>query len=249
MKRTLFLALVTIVLAVPAAHATTMTLTSEGMINFDGFGNALTHTEDGVILTLTGWSASNGTGLFTASKVKRFSTGLGTCASSENTSSLCSSPQHAVDNNGRKEVLLLVFSEPVLLTEALISAWSSDFDTTFWAGTGTVTPMTAHSFATLDALAAGLTADKGHSEFVPNNASNGQFRTVDLSGSFGTPVSWLVFGAAPVDSDDNKKDHFKFKSLSFLVPEEDVPEPGVLALLAIGTAFLAARSRHSKKRD
>ncbi len=249
MTRIFLMALIGAVSVVPAVQATTMTFTSEGMINFDGFGNALTHTEDGVMLTLTGWSASNGTGLFTASKVKRFSTGLGTCASSENTSSLCSNPQHAVDNNGRKEVLLLVFSTPVLLTDAIISAWNIDFDATFWAGTGTVVPMTAHSFATLDALAAGLTADKGHSEFGPNNASNGQLRTVTMSGAIGTPVSWLVFGAPPVDSDDNKKDHFKFKSLSFIVPEEDVPEPGVLALLVIGTGLLAAPSRHSKKPD
>ncbi len=246
MKRTFFLALVAAAAAVPAVQATTMTFTTEGTINFDGYGNALSHSEDGVTLTLTGWSASNGTGLFTASRLRSFSTGLGTCATSENTSSLCSSPQHAVDNSGRKEVLLLVFSTPVLLTEARISAWSSDFDVTFWGGIGTITPMTAQSFATLDALAAGLTADKGHSEFVPNNASNGQFRTVNLSGAIGTPVSWLVFGAAPEDTDDNKKDHFKFKSLTFTTPPRDTPEPGVLALLAIGTALLAARSR---KRD
>src|SRR5262245_37279953 len=245
MKRTLFMMLIAATVAVPAVQATTMTFTSEGSFDFDGYGNKLTHTEDGVTVTLTGWSAADGTSAFNASRVVRYSTGLGQCASSENTSSLCSDPQHAVDNSGRKEVLLMVFSTPVLLTEAIISAWNNDFEATFYGGTGTITPMTGQTFATLAALAAGPTADMGNSEFVPNNATDGQLRTVNLSGSLGTPVSWLVFGAPISDTDDNVKDHFKFKSLSFTVPRKDTPEPGVLALLAIGTALLAAR----RKRD
>lgn len=242
MKRIIFTTLALAVVMAPAVQATTINLTNEGTFDFDANGNTLTHTEDGVVVKVTGWSTPNGTSFFAASRVRRFSTGLGMCATSENTSSLCQDPQHAVDNSGYKEVLLVTFSTPVLLTEAIISAWETDFDATFWAGTGTIAPVTGQTFATLNALAAGSTADTGHSEFS-GTASDGQLRTVVLNPPITTPVSWLVFGAPPVDTDDNKADHFKFKTLGFTVPRQDTPEPGVLLLLGIGTALLAARAR------
>jgi hypothetical protein len=73
---------------------------------------------------------------------------------------------------------------------------------------------------------------------LPSTASAGNSsRTVFLT-SLESPIRSLVFGVEPGEDDDK----FKFKSLSFTVPE-DAPEPGVLLLLGIGTALLAARSR------
>ncbi|HJS75517.1 MAG TPA: PEP-CTERM sorting domain-containing protein, partial [Vicinamibacteria bacterium] len=127
------------------------------------------------------------------------------------------------------------FSEPVLVTSALIAAWANDFDAMFWGGIGSA-PLTG-----FDALGAGFSSLFGPPHNAPANGS--VTRSVSLL-PLSNPIDWLVFGPPPHSLNaDGKKDLFKFRSVTFTVPEEDTPEPGTLALLAIGTALLAARSR------
>lgn len=230
MKRYLFTVL-GVALVASSAQATTLDYTTGVPIPPGVYGNSVTKTGDGVTVVLTGWSANGGN--FSASQVRVFNTGIGSCASSEGIN--CPSGPHTVDNDGRDEVLLLLFSQPVLLTEAIIAAWANDYDASFWGGTGTIN-MGSIGFAGL--------GTQHDSPFLPNNApANGtQTRAVSLT-SIATPVDWLVFGVTPGQSNDK----FKFKSLSFIVPEEDTPEPGTLLLLGIGTALLAARSRKGRK--
>ncbi len=77
-------------------------------------------------------------------------------------------------------------------------------------------------------------------EFMGTANSGSSFRTVSLL-SLDSPISWLVFGVDPYEDNDK----FKFKALTFVLPEEDTPEPGTLALLAIGAALLAARRKRA----
>ncbi len=229
MKRILF-TVMALALVASSAGASSFNFTT-GVPDFVGFGNSLTKTDGGVTVVLTGWSVGSGdTDEFTASQVRVFSTGVGTCASNEGLN--CPSGPHTVDNDGRDEVLLLTFSQPVLLTEAVITAWASDYDASYWAGTGSVTM----SETTLAGL--GIRTD---SLFSGSANAGTDFRTVSLT-DISTPVDWLVFGVKPGQSNDK----FKFKSLVLSVPPPpppDTPEPGTLLLLGIGAAFLAIRRR------
>jgi hypothetical protein len=211
--------------------ATTINFVTEGTLSGSGYGNNLTHTEDGVLVTVTGWSlADNGSGTFSASALRRWDTGLGMCNSGQQPSSgNCGTGPHATDNIYRDEVFLLTFSTPVLVTEALITAWASDYDASFWGGVGSLD---------IDNVGLAALGTQFNSEFPGGATAGSDFRVVSLA-SLSTPVSWLVFGVQP--GEDNDK--FKFKSLTFTVPQKDTPEPGTLALLGIGVALLAARSR------
>jgi hypothetical protein len=142
-----------------------------------------------------------------------------------------------VDNDGRGEILVIEFSHSVLANSATLSAWANDFDVVFWGGTGTL------SLSSFNALGAPFFSLFG----PPNNApANGSLtRTVDLS-PLANPIDWLIIGPPPftLNPDEEKsKDMFKFKTVVFTVPEEDTAEPGSIALLLIGAALLAARSR------
>jgi hypothetical protein len=81
--------------------------------------------------------------------------------------------------------------------------------------------------------------------FNLNNApANGSLTRPVVFSSLLDPVDWIVIAPSPGSyNPDNKTDKFKFKTVSFTVPEEDTPEPGTLALLWIGAALLAARRR------
>jgi hypothetical protein len=221
-------------LVAPAVSATTIDFFTEGSLSSVGaYGNNLSHTEDGVTVTVTGWSvADNGSGNYTTTNIRRYSTGLGMCNSGQNPNTGgCGTGPHATDNINRDEVFLVTFSAPVLVTEAFITAWAQDYDASYWGGGGSLN-MSATTLAMLDAFG------RFNSEFMGTANAGSSARTVFLN-SLESPVSWLVFGVEP--GEDNDK--FKFKSISFTVPEEDTPEPGTLLLIGIGTALLAARSR------
>ena len=238
MKRSVLIAVLAL-LGASTAQATLFDFTT-GAPNINDFGNYLEKTVDGITVQVRGFSV-NGSGDFTESRVRVFSTGIGTCASSE-TGSGCDPRQHTVDNDGRDEFLLITVTGggPVLLTEAIITAWSTDYDATFWSGAGQLV-----SLLGLDVLDLDNAYGRHHSEWDNLNdpANTGDERPVSLA-AIESPVHWLVFGTQPSEGNDK----FKFKSLSLTVPQEDAPEPGVLLLLGIGTALLAARSRKRRQR-
>jgi hypothetical protein len=228
--RKALIALALIAVASPGM-ATTIHFVTEGTLSGSGYGNNVTHTEDGVLVTVTGWSlADGGTGTFSASALRQWDTGLGMCNSGQQPSTgNCGTGPHATDNIVRDEVFLLTFSTPVLVTEAVITAWASDYDASYWGGVGSLD---------IDNVGLAGLGTQFNDEFVGSANSGTDFRSVPLT-SLASPVSWLVFGVQP--GEDNDK--FKFKSLTFTVPQRDTPEPGTLALVVIGAALLAARSR------
>jgi hypothetical protein len=222
-------------LIAPAIQASTIDFTT-GSITGSGFGNYIQVSDGTVTARLTGWSASNLTTDFTASQIKLWPTGVGTCSSGEGLN--CPSGPHTVDNDGRKEVLLIQFSEPVIPTSASIAAWARDFDASYWGGMGT---------PDMDEMNFGDLGTRFNDPFLPNNApSNGSLSRTVLFTSILTPVDWLAFGPPP-SANDAYIDKFKFKSVSFIVPEEDAPEPGTLLLVGIGTALLAVGSRKRRQ--
>jgi len=226
MRRFSFAAIAVALMIAPAIQASTIDFTT-GPLSGSGYGNYIEKSDGTVTARLTGWSAT--TANFTASQVKLWPTGIGTCSSSEGLN--CPGGPHTVDNDGRDEVLLITFSTPVLVTQAVITAWAQDYDASFWGGSGSIS-MGATSFAMLDAFG------RNTHEFVGTASAGNSWRPVSLL-SLESPVSWLVFGVEPGETNDK----FKFKTVSFTVPEEDTPEPGTLLLVGIGTALLAARSR------
>jgi PEP-CTERM motif len=233
MKRNLLIAAIGGLLIVAPVTATTINFTA-GPLNGTGFGNNISITADGVTATLTAFSATSLTSSFTTSQIKLWSTGIGTCNQGEGLN--CGSGPHTVDNDGYGEILVISFTQSVIMDTATISAWARDFDAMFWGGSGPL------SLTTFDALGIG-TLDA----FAPNNANTNGTTVRDVSlAPLGGPVDWLIFGPPPFSwNPDDKKDLFKFKGIAFHVPEEDTPEPGVLALLAIGTALLAARRKRT----
>ena len=236
MNRISFIPIVAALMVAPAIQAATIDFTN-GPLTGSGFGNYIELSDGTVTARLTGWSASNLTSNFTASQVKLWPTGIGTCNSGENLN--CPSGPHTVDNDGRKEVLLITFSEPVFVTEALITAWASDYDASFWGGLG-LPVMGGMDFGDLGTRYTSLFGP-------PHDADSGDdWRFVELT-ALSDPVEWLAFGPPPDFSNDSKVDKFKFKSVSFIVPEEDTPEPGTLLLVGIGAALLAVRSRNRRQ--
>jgi hypothetical protein len=229
MKKVL-IAVAVLIMASPVM-ATTINLVTDGVLSDNGYGNNITYSADGINVTVTGWSvADDGSGTFSESALRIWSTGLGMCNSAQNPATGgCGTGPHATDNIGRDEVYFLTFSSPVLVTEALITAWANDYDASFWGGTGSLD---------IDNIGLGGLGTQFNSEFMGSATAGSSFRTVSLT-ALANPVSWLVFGVQP--GEDNDK--FKFKTISFTVPDRDTPEPGTLILLAIGTAVLATRSR------
>jgi hypothetical protein len=207
---------------------------------------------------LSSWSVGKSPGnTFTNSRVRQWSTGIGSCNRSEGLN--CSSPNHAVDNGGsdnRIDVLLIQFSEPVILHEAALSRWTEDYDASFWAGTGDLTSLMGLDLTDLTNLA----FDEARHDSFGDDSNN--TRDVVFADYYAdSEVDWLIFGAA-VTSDpsfafvnsssstwwkdkkknDLKNDAFKF-GLSVELQENEVPAPGVLVLLGAGALALGLTRR------
>jgi hypothetical protein len=217
-----------------------------------GLGNEIVLTVDGLTATLRGFSVNKTGGDFTISEVTRWSTGAGNCNGSSTEpekSGNCSSPNHAVDNGGndnRVDVLYVEFTSAitealadVILHQALISSWNSDFDVSYWAGTGSIS-LAGLSLAELTSMSMGGRFD----DDFTGTTSNGNTRPVPFSG-IELPVNWIVFGAqvpeAGTSTSDKKNDAFKFKLLT--VEEHQVPAPGVIYLLGAGMLALGLSRR------
>lgn len=223
-----------------------------------GLGNEIVLTMDGLTATLRGYSVNKSGGDFTISEVTRWGTGAGNCNGSSTEpaqSRNCSSPNHAVDNGGndnRIDVLYVEFTSmvtetlaDVLLHQAMISSWSSDFDVSYWAGTGFL-DFTELNLAELTGLSVGGRYD----DDFGGTTSNGQTRPVNFA--IESPVNWIVFGAQVPEASvvtfssnkDHKNDAFKFKLLT--VEEQQVPAPGVVFLLGAGMLALGWSRRRRR---
>jgi len=215
----------------------------------------------------TGWANTQGNQSTTANQtlekgqVQAWGTGLGVRNLDYSTTanggeslldaSEGSSPEHAVDNNERYDSILYSFDKAISLTEVSISWYSGDSDITVLAYTDTVNPFNVNT------KLAGLK----YSDLLTNGWSligqnSGQYSNLASSGNktaISTNVSssyWLIGAANPLvgGSVDGNKDNIKIASLGGTIttqytpqqppPPNGVPEPGSLALLALGGVLL-----------
>lgn len=203
--------------------------------------NELTFTATGfpsVLLKARAFWTSSGTGSSTFSNSGATLTIYGSNGFGlNNGSSDSSSPQHAVDNNGRKDFVLFEFSSNTFDPESFkIGYKDTDADIQFWLGNSNTAGLnlaTACSGAcSISGLAAlGFTALTSFSNVPTNTAQN--FNT-SLTGRY-----LLVAGNL---SDSN--DYFKISQ----VVAATVPEPASFALFGFGLAGLAGAGALARRR-
>ncbi|MEP7363662.1 MAG: PEP-CTERM sorting domain-containing protein [Acidobacteriota bacterium] len=193
-----------------------------------GVGNYIQYTDaSGFVVTATAWYAPDAAGALTAAKLSRYSGGLGVCSETDR----CSSPNHAVDNNGGKDFVLFTFSgyaDPYKMT----IGWSqTDADVQYWVG--------SLSNPSLQGLLIGNLASQGFTNFDVNEGSGN--RTFDLLGGAG--FSLLVSGQL-----DESNDYFKIQKLKLIPtdPPQEAPEPATIGL--VGASMLGLVWARRKRR-
>jgi len=189
--------------------------------------------------------------------------GMGFTAPGESTGA----PQHAFDNNGSHELLLLNFGFNRVVVTGVTTGWSqqdTDVSLLRWNGAASGPTMTnTANFATSSLLAAGWvlvgSADldgqvNGHNTFNNRTYNTGIAATTVNSSSW-----WIISSYFGANSGhlDHGNDYFKLLSVSTACVgntgggacntdpnrNSQVPEPGSLALVALALVGIAATRR------
>jgi len=199
-----------------------------------GLGNECTFTSAGKTIKARAYATNDnpGLGLFVKGTLKQFSGGLGVKSPGESSRS----PQHAVDNSGKDELIVFESSDPSYLFTGFQIGWKeNDADIRAWIGgnaLGAGYDFFGEKFSTLAGL--GFTAF----DFldVPIN-------TTQSFGTNGMAGRYLILAVAPhnLGDYDSNLDYFKISQISGADPSDpeppvSVPEPGTLALLGIALA-------------
>lgn len=219
-----------------------------------GYG-AATDTAGGVTATATAWAnTANGpsginTVLASAYLTPQGTSGVGARhADSESTSS----PQHAIDNDGRIESVLFSFAGDKVNLSATYFGWvDNDSDYSVYAYTGAGTGGVAGlTYADLTSNGWSLV---GH--YNSNSSAGSKSINSDIFSSY-----WLIGAYNGTGSGmDTKKDYFKLKSVTGATcadtpggkgcgsdtppPGGSIPEPGTLLLVGIGMLGLTRMKR------
>lgn len=189
--------------------------------------------------TLTGWSATS-SGNFTAAAIYGYAEGLGVLTYGEN-----ASPQHAIDNNGSTDAILMSFGSSFALKQ-LSSGWIyGDADVSIMRYTGTTAPVLGSSKVSTLMSAPGWEL-VGHYN-IANTSTPLNFNAANKTASW-----WLVsaynssYGGATAANLNNSNDYFKLKSFSGELISNQVPEPGSWSLLGVAMLGFAAVRRKTR---
>lgn len=156
------------------------------------------------------------------------------------------SPEHAIDNNGRVEGVLLQFNAQVILTDVMIGWRQTDSDVSLLAYTGIGAP-------TLGSLTWSSLTTNGWT-FIDHyfDLHTDVWKPVNGAPSTQSSAYWLVsafnpadLGAPPTSTTGATpgNDHIKLEGLRAVLPQLQVPEPGSLALFSLGALVAGAISR------
>lgn len=205
-----------------------------------------TCTSGGKSVAVTAYAAGSGANFAKASMTEWYTNGIGVSYKDEPTGS----PQHAIDNYGKTELVMLNFTTATMLSALSIGWYQYDADISVLRWTGQGAPdLTTNSTANLTSSGWTLVAS----------------RDVDPSYSWsfdggGYSSWWLIssyFGATVGSGDDNAYGGSKlaagndyFKLLSFTGTTQSgggsggsVPEPGTLALAGLALAGIVGAKR------
>ncbi|HEX8056426.1 MAG TPA: PEPxxWA-CTERM sorting domain-containing protein [Novosphingobium sp.] len=220
-----------------------------GTVNGSGFGNSIVYNTviggQAISLKVTAWSINTAsTPKITAAKVVQYSGGLG--ITNNNGNADIGSPQHAIDNNGWDDFLLLQFSTPVDLNGFHIGWEDVDTDATVRYGNvngafPNINNMTQTDFNNLLA----------NSVQVPGGDSIGN-RTIPVPGEFNT---WTIGASTILDMTTCSRydkyckpkplyDYFKVDSLKV---SNAVPEPGTWMMMILGIGAVGGAMRRRQK--
>jgi len=212
-------------------------------------GNVRTFTNGTSILKATAFSTSDdaGTSTFVKSWLGIYSGGLGVTNPSESSAS----PNHTVDNAGKKDMVVFEFPTAGWIPLSLFLSQFGDTDITAWVGgnasltslsdpdwlTLKYSTLTANGFTQYTAPGASLTGGSSDRQADLNNDPAGSAVALNLTGKY------LIIAAALTG--DATADYFKIKTLTGETPSTSVPEPVTSALLGAGLLALGFLKRRS----
>ena len=195
----------------------------------------------------TGVSPQPTSSLQTAAVGQYYPYGLGVCNTVE-IAATCNSPQHALDNSGNVDFILLTFSTPVAALSFDLSTFNTTegTDVTYFAGdcASTCSPagktVLSGGTAPLNSTLFGANS----SSFVTNTVLGPTTNTgsgvgtvpVTVTINSGTAVNWILIGASTTGSAD---DFFKLSSMTYAT----APEPATFGLAGAALAALGLLRR------